>query len=252
MLIRRAAALSADEIKSAITRLDTPLLIQNNPEFASFCEVWNLESMPSATEDQLVHIVTANREREATRFREVSLHHFLNSLHLRQEQDFRYLKEFPLAALHQRLPEDLAQHRFIPKSGIAGSAWIGSGQTATGTHFDLFDNLLFQADGKKAVWLAPPYAISRRQYARKYDRFARLATPELAGLSDAVHIEVQRGDLLFIPRRWWHQVQNLTPSFTISGFHYSHTEVLTRAIPEYLRHGAHCLNPFRRECTCHV
>ncbi|WP_189355413.1 cupin-like domain-containing protein [Undibacterium squillarum] len=252
MLIRRALKLRADEVKSAITRLDTPLLIQNSPEFADFCADWNLQNLRSMTEDQLVSIVTANREQEATRFREVSLHQFLNSLHLRHQQDFRYLKEFPLNALHHELPKALAQHRFIPKSGIAGNAWIGSGQTTTGTHFDLFDNLLFQVDGSKAIWLAPPYAISRQQYSRKYDRFARLATTQLAELPDAVRIEVQRGDLLFIPRRWWHQVQNLTPSFTVSGFHYSRTEILTRAVPEYLRHGAHCINPLRRECTCHV
>lgn len=102
-------------------------------------------------------------------------------------------------------------------------AWIGSAGTRSMLHSDLKDNLFVQVWGTKHVVLLP-WRDSRSAYPfpdnvvnsqidladvdlERYPRMARAAL--YAGT-------VHPGDLLFIPRGWWHDLRASTPSVSLN------------------------------------
>lgn len=119
--------------------------------------------------------------------------------------------------------------------------------TITRSHFDSYDNLLSQVAGYKVVRLHAPadsggmYAI--RGSAATGDKGATAAVAAGGGGDDttsqgnvsAVDVEAPDwaahplhagvvtydallgpGDVLFIPKGWWHYVRSLTPSFSLN------------------------------------
>ena len=108
------------------------------------------------------------------------------------------------------------------------SLLIGGTGTNTDTHYDMLHNLVAQLRGRRRVTLfAPadsaclyPYPLrslrwncSRVQVESpdpvRFPRFCE-ATP--------VHVELGPGDMLFIPRGWWHYFETLEPSIAVHFF----------------------------------
>lgn len=93
------------------------------------------------------------------------------------------------------------------------SLWIGPGGTQTPLHHDLTSILFCQIVGRKRVLLVPPYDLTPLTQARGVYA-ARDADARDAELH--AEVEVGPGQALFIPIGWWHQVEALTPSVSIS------------------------------------
>jgi hypothetical protein len=106
-----------------------------------------------------------------------------------------------------------------------GMMWIGPRGTLTPLHHDLTNNLLVQVVGRKRVLLAPPNA-SGDLYNRTHvfsdlgfihDFKSKIAEfPQLANVKFHDLI-LGPGDALFIPVGWWHQVESL--DFSVSMTH---------------------------------
>lgn len=254
-MITELPGLDAAAVARALAKARTPVLFRASPAFQDFCADWSLQRLRErhAGQDGTVRVVRGNRETGRTRFEQLPLSVFLDQLlGAPAVPAALYLKEFPLHQLAAELPAQLNQQQYLRGRRYFSSAWIGGGATATGTHFDIFDNLLFQVQGHKTLRLAPPAAVARADYSRKYDFCARIADIQLSALGAAREIALRGGDMLYIPRGWWHQVENREPSFTISGFHAALPRLAWRGGAEYLRHALHCLNPLQRHCTCHA
>ena len=103
--------------------------------------------------------------------------------------------------------------------------WFGSKGTDSGVHWDVESNFLAQIYGhKKAILFAPhdakylyPYRDQIRwtsfsAFAPDFERFPRAskAIPYLADLGP--------GDVIHIPRGWWHQVVSLDVAISINCF----------------------------------
>ncbi len=105
--------------------------------------------------------------------------------------------------------------------GQATHLWIGPKGTVTPLHHDLTNNLFIQVHGKKRFTLIPSYQVP---YMYNYlhvfsevdllnadtDRF-----PDFKKLTP-ITLEVDAGDILFIPIGWWHHVVGLTPNISLS------------------------------------
>jgi lysine-specific demethylase 8 len=101
--------------------------------------------------------------------------------------------------------------------------WIGSAGTCSGLHTDLKDNIFAQIVGKKRVFLVPfnqthlvhPFIdnivnsqVDPDHYDfKKYPNFAK---------ADVYSTIVGPGDVLFIPRGWWHYLRSESPSISIN------------------------------------
>ena len=123
------------------------------------------------------------------------------------------------------LPDLQDYHRFLPVDDPSDTVrtlgfWISGGRMSTQLHFDNEgeDNMNFQIRGRKLMTLYAPkdgihnlYPLPGRgaslslvdPYHPNFQKFPRLAhtKPRV--------IELQAGEVLFIPARWWHDVRHL-------------------------------------------
>ena len=114
------------------------------------------------------------------------------------------------------LDEDLGHYSTVLTPG-GGMIWIGPEGTFTPLHFDLTNNLLAQIVGRKRLVLVPPsesskMAHTRHVFSEVHDLKdpARLARFPQAATVRHFEVEIEPGDLLYIPVGWWHQVASLS------------------------------------------
>lgn len=126
----------------------------------------------------------------------------------------------------EHLPELLAD---LPLPGFRPEApwslrgfWLSGRDVRTPLHMDLPDNLFAQIVGRKQVtlfaprnepWMyrSPPWS-SRPQISRvdaehpDYERFPRFRNAR------EIRVVLEPGELLYLPRYWWHQMRSLDTS----------------------------------------
>ncbi|MEV0277828.1 cupin-like domain-containing protein [Streptomyces sp. NPDC050610] len=101
--------------------------------------------------------------------------------------------------------------------------WIGSAGTRSMLHSDLKDNFFCQLWGEKSVTLVD-WRDSRAAYpfpGNLVNSQVDLAAPDMCRfprLAGAVlyHVRMGPGDLLYIPRGWWHDIRAETPSVSVN------------------------------------
>jgi len=140
--------------------------------------------------------------------------------------------------------------------------WVGPGGTHTGLHIDTDPmSLLLQIHGKKELKLFPPQQSEYIYPSSKYDYGAVLSkvdfqhidfeTFPLMNLTKPMNVILQPGDALFVPSGWFHTVNSLTESISLS--------VRAETICEYysyffldLIHALHNMGLYKKgNCVCH-
>jgi len=118
---------------------------------------------------------------------------------------------------------DFAPLTFASDHSTDTRLWIGSAGTCSGLHSDLKDNVFAQVAGAKRVILVP-FRETRLVYpfldnivnsrvdpehldAGRFPRFLRASVRT---------VTVRPGDVLFIPRGWWHYLRSESPSISIN------------------------------------
>jgi Cupin-like domain len=101
---------------------------------------------------------------------------------------------------------------------------IGSSGTRAGFHHDDRHNFIMMIDGEKQVYLGSPY------YTRCFHPFPGIpekspiapdhANPKYPLFSRAVIVrgQIHKGQILFIPRGWWHSLLSTTPTIMLACF----------------------------------
>ncbi|HEY8206233.1 MAG TPA: cupin-like domain-containing protein [Myxococcaceae bacterium] len=100
--------------------------------------------------------------------------------------------------------------------------WFGSAGTFSGLHFDGDDNLYTQIVGAKRVLLVDP-SQARLLYPYKWDFCKSQVDAELPDLkkfpafeeATVYETDLKSGEVLFMPRVWWHQLRSLAPTISI-------------------------------------
>ena len=105
-----------------------------------------------------------------------------------------------------------------------GMAWIGPAGTFTPLHHDLTHNFIAQVVGRKRLKIIPAAEVGKVYNATHvfsdvpdiedpvldFARFPRLATTRV------YEVELQPGEIIFMPLAWWHQVKALDFSVTVT------------------------------------
>jgi len=101
-----------------------------------------------------------------------------------------------------------------------GFFWLGPKGTLTPWHHDLTNNLLVQVIGRKRVRMAPPWAFARMRNSRHcFSDWGNEALPagEGGGATPPVlETVIGPGEGIFLPVGWWHQVEALDLSASMS------------------------------------
>ncbi|MCR9073192.1 MAG: cupin-like domain-containing protein [Alphaproteobacteria bacterium] len=127
-----------------------------------------------------------------------------------------------------RLPElmeDFAVPDYVDASKVyLINLWLGPAGNVTTLHYDTPNNFLAQVRGRKRLKMFSPWQ-ARRLYpcrskaynmsqvnieAPDLDRFPRFKDVTMH------EVEIEEGDLLFIPTYWWHQVYSLTAGISVN------------------------------------
>jgi Cupin-like domain len=117
--------------------------------------------------------------------------------------------------------------------------WFGPAGTVTPLHHDLTNNLMAQVIGRKRVVLAPPC-----ETPNLYNHHHCFSAVDLRSIDDRrfpamrnvqlMECELRPGELLFVPVGWWHFVESLDVSVTISFTNFVWSNDYTECYPELL------------------
>lgn len=102
-----------------------------------------------------------------------------------------------------------------------GSLWIGPRGTVTPLHFDMINNFFCQIIGRKRVRLVPSWSLP--WVYNEYHVYSEVdaANPDI-GLypefekATVFDFIVEPGEVLFIPLGWWHHLESLDPTVSIT------------------------------------
>jgi ribosomal protein L16 Arg81 hydroxylase len=107
------------------------------------------------------------------------------------------------------LPPILAESE--PPRGVA--LWVGPAGTRTPPHFDPHNVLLVQVQGEKRVRLGPRLRAHQHDLL---DGYYLQGTLDAAFGDRAQAVTLAPGEALFVPAGWFHEVEALSPSITLS------------------------------------
>jgi len=130
--------------------------------------------------------------------------------------------------LPKTLVAELSPLQFIDVTHAQTTLWLGANGTIAHTHYDMGPNFHVMLDGTKRFHLSPPsshsslflypynHAKRRRsqvQYAKvdaqKFEDFGRVPT---------YIVDLQPGQVLYIPSFWFHRVESLSPTVSLNEF----------------------------------
>ena len=134
---------------------------------------------------------------------------------------------FHVADVLPELADDLRVPSFCPPAPWSITRfWMSPADTGSPMHQDLPENLLAQVIGRKRLILVPPtdsrsmyrYPLTSHlpQYSRVDAERPDLACfPRFASARPTV-VELDPGDLLYLPRLWWHQARSVDFSVSVN------------------------------------
>ncbi|KAK9365019.1 hypothetical protein V1509DRAFT_571882 [Lipomyces kononenkoae] len=129
-----------------------------------------------------------------------------------------YLAQTPLLNSLPALLEDvMPKSKYLPDAShvYGSSVWIGR-NTFTPRHFDPNENLYVMIGGKKKVVLWEPSVVSEGQAKRRGGLGNDNFSPPGQDETSWDEVELNPGDGIYIPERWWHEVESLSPGVTAS------------------------------------
>lgn len=104
-----------------------------------------------------------------------------------------------------------------PSGGHDGFLWFGPKGTLTPFHHDLTNNLLVQVMGRKRVLLVPSWEVRRmRNSIHCFSDRAPADWQQAGDHPPLLECTIGPGDALFLPIGWWHHVEALDVSASLT------------------------------------
>lgn len=104
--------------------------------------------------------------------------------------------------------------------------WVGPGGNTSPLHYDQAHNFFIQLYGVKSFWLAHPnefYNLYPNSFLSKAQHMSKvnLNTPDINRYPKVLkakfmRINLQAGEMLFLPSYWWHQVYSVNTTVSIN------------------------------------
>ncbi len=227
--VERIAPPSAEEFRRQYVEARRPVIIVGAIEDWPARRSWSAEHLAAKFGDRVVPVAGVAGKRvenygaTGIPYREERLRQCIE--HLRAATADHGYAMFLLGESLPELQADLRTPVFAPQAPWAiYKFWMSAADTRTPLHMDLPDNLFMQFVGSKEVRLYGPAQEWRMYRHPPWSRLPQVSRvdayePDVAryprfAKAHALRCVVEPGELLYIPRFWWHQVRSL--SFSIS------------------------------------
>lgn len=227
--VDRAHAIGAGEFLERYYRTNRPVILTGMVEHWPARQLWSLDYLDSRVGDAVVEL---QGERESAVDYELAKDRHRRCLPLRlvteairadvPSNDF-YVTAYNNAANRKSLEPiwgDIGPLPFLdstrPDQRIF---WLGPKDTLTPFHHDLTNNLLVQLMGRKRVLMVPPWETGRMQNRiycfsdRVPAQWEQRSEQDFPTLLQCI---IEPGDAIFLPVGWWHHVEALDASISVS------------------------------------
>ena len=194
---------------------------------------WNLDHIGRAIGSRRITPVIAHKGRWAVDVREGMRTEEMDFSTYRAEIESGDVHHYLRLALEGSFSDLLADEYETPiycrkRIFMKKNLWVGSAESSSGLHYDMMHNVVAQIAGRRRVVLFAPEE-ARRLYAYPVRSLAwhhspvRVEEPDLERFpafasARRIEVEIGRGDLLFIPKGWWHHFASLEDAIAINFF----------------------------------
>lgn len=263
--IDRVEQISVDEFHRNYVNRNRPLIITEAVKKWPAFGKWSLEFFRTLKSDSAVHLEHGNVLQEETQFQRQAFSDYIAQLMdaSNEQTDKAYLSVFKIFEEFPHLRADvdfsLLDARKLKSSTVG---WIGPAGTVTGYHIDWGDNILAQIHGRKQLHLAAPSETSNMYVSKKFDQGTTISqvdlqTPDLTKFPQFAEVKHHRivlnpGEMIFIPRGWWHHVESLDISISVSNLAYSVRDIAVDVVPHRIKQVLHDMGVWKCDCTCHT
>lgn len=263
--IETVSTISPDQFLEQFIRRNRPLKMTDMMASWPAMQKWSFEFFQEIGSSAEIHLEEGNVMQEQTGFRKERFSDYITKLMSDEESGDRkaYLSVFRIFDEFPELRSDvdfsiLDQH----KVKASTSGWIGPAGTTTGYHIDWGDNILAQVCGRKCVHLAAPSDTPNMYVSGKFDQgttisevdmhnYDRDRYPKFANVKHK-RVILHPGEMVFIPRGWWHHVHSLDRSISVSNITFDVKGLAFDAIPHRIKQTLHNMGIWKCDCTCHV
>lgn len=253
------------EFHQKYIRANKPLLMTEMMGAWPAMQKWSFEFFRDLGSRQLVALEEGNVMQEQTGFRKQSFGDFISQLMKEDGNSGRkaYLSVFRIFDAFPELQNDVdfsILNQFKVK--FSSSGWIGPAGTVTGYHIDWGDNILAQISGRKCIHLASPDDYPNMYPGKKFDQGTTISQVDMDAydrdrfpLFEKVKhkkLILHPGQMIFIPRGWWHHVRSLDRSISVSNLTFDLPGLFRDALPHRIKQILHDFGLWNCECTCHT
>jgi Cupin-like domain len=241
--IHKASRQEFSIISNAFT---TPIIIKDGAEDWPALSSWTFDSLKSKFGNTVVNAAWSSdgifRGDPVTGFsssiRKIRFDRFIDLISAKLDLGLGgkyYLQQTQLTGPFSTLTQDIIIPRYIEKELLKTiNLWLGPDGNISPLHYDRADNLLCQVIGAKKIVLFSPSQTSYLYPFPESSRIPHMAQvdidqPDLEIYPDfqlAVFMEatILPGDILFIPKHWWHQVYSLSAGISINFWHSANSK----------------------------
>lgn len=250
----------SEKINFKITQ--EPYLIKNFSKNWPAQKKWNFNFIKNLNKNLTINTVVGNAASGETKIINTTLGDYIEKIN--NNNCDSYLTTFHLFKKFPFLKNDI-DFKTIKKNTILQHylAWIGPKSSITGFHVDWSENLNVQIVGKKDFYLVSPKFNNMMYISKKFERISITSEVDLMNYDELkfpnfknveiIKFTLMPGDAIYIPRGWWHYVETLESSISVS-CHYWSLKNFLRDIPiEISKVWLHDIGIYKKNnCACHV
>lgn len=230
--VDEASALTSEQFKADYLSSGRPVVIRGAAQHSSAVQAWSPSYLKQKLKKTPVELAVHNTQNEAfehyffrIKFRELPFDEAVDTIEDSEKNSSlkaqHYLQQVPIDVLpemKEELPAPLFAHE-IEHTHQQVNLWYGQKEVISPLHFDFSHNIFMQIWGDKYITLYPPseskYLSQCAPVAEQLLQPAHLSQLANTGVLDnaallqkatSYHIHLKPGDVLFIPRAWWHEV----------------------------------------------
>lgn len=263
--VEECTSLDSKTFKTNYFNKRKPVLIKGLAKQWGATRKWNFDFLLNLKEDREIQLLSDNFIQDDNRYKKASFKEYIQKLKDAEHTNGRvkdYLTTLDIFEYFPHLKKDI-DFSLFEKHTKANTitAWIGPRGTISGFHADTANNMYAQIKGRKMFIICSTESNKNMYPSNKYiyaatasqvdiNSFNPEKFPDFMNIAFKVAI-LEPGDILYLPQKWWHYVQSLDTSISISNFGYTNYEVYTLKLYERIKHSLHKRGYYKaKNCFC--